>query len=199
MPSDGSSTRHGREQRRLTCIGETYQSDIGQQLQFENDGHFFHRFAWLRKTRSLVGSRTELEVAQSATTSFQQEHFLSVIRHIAYILASFGIVDDRSARHIYVLVLSVLTVTFVASAVAAVFGEDMTLEFQMEQCPVVVIATQINAAAIAAVAAVRPAVRLILGMTEMGRSTTALSRTTMYLHIVYKVGFWHILYLKGNN
>ena len=66
-------------------------------------------------------------------------------------------------------------------------GEDMTLVFQMEQRPVVVVAAQDDAAAVAAVAAVGATIGLILHMAQVHGPSAAFARTAVYLHIVYKV------------
>ena len=160
-------TRHGREQCRLAGIGQSYESYVSKELELENDGHLLHRLTGLCIARSLVGSRTELEVAQSATTALEQQHLLSVVHDVAHILAGFGIVHHRSARYVDVNVLAVLAVALVASAVAAVFGKHVALELEVKQRPVVVVAAQIDAATVSAVASVGSAVRVVLYMAQV--------------------------------
>ena len=55
----------------------------------------------------------------------------------------------------------------VASAVAAVFGKHVALELEMKQRPVVVVAAQIDAATVSAVASVGSAVRVVLYMAQV--------------------------------
>ena len=87
--------------------------------------------------------------------------------------------------------------TLVASAVAAVLCEHVALELQVQQRPVVVVATEVNATAMTAVATVGSAVRVVLDMSEVHAAPSALSRAAIYLHIVYEVGFCHILTKKS--
>ena len=97
------------------------------------------------------------------------------MHHVAYVLARLGVVHHRSARHVDVYVLAVLAVTLVATAVASVLGEDVALELKVEQRPVVVVAAQVDAAAVSAVAAVGSAVGVILHVTEVHRASAALA------------------------
>ena len=118
-------------------------------------------------SRVVKGGCTELEVSESASSSLEQHHLLSVVSDVADILAGLGVVDNGAAGHVDVYVLAVLSVTLVASAVASVFCEDVALEFQVEQCPVVMVASEDDASSVSAVATVRSAVRIILDVSEV--------------------------------
>ena len=120
------------DQRRLARIGEAHQTDVGQQLEFQDDGHLLHRLAGLCIAWCLVGSRAELEVAQSAAPALQEQHLLTVVGHVADILARLGIIDHGAAGHVDIHVLAVGAVAFVLAAVAAVLCKDMALVFQVQ-------------------------------------------------------------------
>ena len=105
------------------------------------------------------------------------------------------VVHHRTAGHVDVYVLAVFAVTLVATAVAAVLSEDVALKLQVEQCPVVVVATQVDATAVTAVATVGSAVRVVLHVSEVHGASAALARATIYLYIVYEIRFCHCLYL----
>ena len=153
-------------QRRHQCgfagVWEAYKSDIGQQFQFEDDGHLLHRLSRLCIARSLIRGRTELEVTQSATPAFEQQYLLAVVGDVADIFARLGIIDDGTTRHVDIDVLAIGAMTLILTAVAAMLSKDMALVFQMEQCPVVMVAAQIDAAALATVATIRASVGVIL-------------------------------------
>jgi hypothetical protein len=51
----------------------------------------------------------------------------------------------------------------------------MPLKLQMEQCPVVMVTTQIHVTATSAVTTVRTAVRVVLDVAQMHGATAALS------------------------
>ena len=102
-------------------------TDISQQLQFQDDGHLLHGFSRLCITWSLIGSRAELEITQSAASTFQQYYLLSVIGNIADVFSRFGIIHHGTTRHINVNILSVGTMTLVATAISTVLGKNMAL------------------------------------------------------------------------
>lgn len=116
---------------------------------------------------------------------------MSVVSHVAYVLAGFRIVDDGATRHVDIHILAVGAVALVASAVATVAGEDVALVLQVEQSPVVVVATQIDVSATATVTTVRSAIGVILYVAQMHGTAAALSGTAQYLYVVYKVAFGH--------
>ena len=65
--------------------------------------------------------------------------------------------------------------------------EDMTLVFQVQQRPVVMITTQDDAASLTAVTSVGTAVGIVFHMLQVHRSPTALTRPAQDLHVVYKI------------
>ena len=166
-----------RQQCRLARIGKAHQSDVSQQFQFQDDGHLLHRFPRLGIARCLVRSGAELEVAQSAAAALQQHNLLPVVGNITYILTRLGIVDHRSTRHVDIHVLAIGTMTLVLAAITAMLGKDVALILQVQQCPVVMVAAQDDAAALAAVTAVGTAVRVVLHMAQVHRAPATLTRT----------------------
>ena len=169
--------RQGRHQRRLTRIGKAHQSDISQEFQLQNNRHLLHRLTRLRITWSLIRGSTKLEVTQSATTAFQQYDFLPVVGDVTDVLSRLGIIDDRTARHIDIHVLAVRSMTLVTTAITTMLRKDMALIAQVKQRPVVMVTAQDDASPLATVATVRTSVWIILHMTEMHRSPSALART----------------------
>ena len=73
----------------------------------------------------------------------------------------------------------------------------MTVVAQVEQGPVVAIATQDHAPAIPAVSAVRTSFRHVFGAMHVGRSSTALTRATIDLDVVYEIGFHSFLFKQS--
>ena len=66
--------------------------------------------------------------------------------------------------------------TLILAAVAAMLRKDMTLVLQVQQCPVVMVAAQDDAAALAAVTAVGTTIGVVLHMAEVHRPSTTLAR-----------------------
>ena len=65
--------------------------------------------------------------------------------------------------------------TLVSTSVAAMLCTHMTLVLEMEERPEVVIASQINTAAITALSAIGTSVGVILHVSEVHGTTTALT------------------------
>ena len=80
---------------------------------------------------------------------------------------------------------------FVLASVTAVLSLDVALVSQVEQRPVVMVSTQDNASTLTAVATVRSAVRVILDVTQMHASASALARAAINLDVVNEIGFCH--------
>ena len=109
------------------------------------------------------------------------------MHYIADILACFGVVHHRSARHININVLAVCAVAFVSSAVSTMLGEHVSLEFKVQQRPIVVVSAQVDVAAAAAVAPIGTAVRVVFYVSEVHRTPSALTRAAVNLYVVYEV------------
>ena len=79
--------------------------------------------------------------------------------------------------------------TLVLTAIATMLCKDMALILQVQQGPVVMVATQDDAATLATVTTVRTAIGVILDMAKVHRPSPALARTTEYLDVIYEIRF----------
>ena len=179
--------RHGGEQGRFACVGEAHQTYVGQQFQFQDDGHFLHRLAWLCEARCLSRSGAEVPVAQSAASAFQQNDLLPVLGDVAQVFARLGVVGHGAAGHFYHLVLAILAEAAVLRAAFAVSGQHVSLVLEVQQRPVVAVAAQDDVAAASAVAAVGSALGHVLGAVHVCGTPAALARAAVYLHVVNEV------------
>ena len=130
-----------------------------------------------------------MEVSQSSPTPFEQTHHLSVVGNVADEFPGLRIIHHRSAGHVDILVLPLGAVALVFSSVSSVLGEDVPLVFQVEQRPVVVVASKEDTPAVAAVAAVGSAIGVVFHMPEVHGATAALARAAADFHIVNKIRF----------
>ena len=117
-----------------------------------------------------------------------------VISDVTYILTCLCIIDHSATRHVDICVFSVSAMTFVTPTVTAMFCIDMTLIFQVKQCPEVVISPEINASSISSVASIGASVGLILYMTQVHGASSALSRAAINLYVVNEIGVHNIVY-----
>ena len=193
----GLGGRHDREQRRFPGIGETHESDVGQHLQFEDEGPFVTLLARLRIARRLVRGALEVPVAQSSAAALQQHELLTVLGHLADELRRRALVGldnaacHRAQRHGDDDVACILARGAGSGAVLAVLSELVALILEVDERPVLPVAPQHDAAALAAIAAVRTAEGHEFLAAEVCRTGAAVPRAGEYLHVVYKVGTCH--------
>ena len=79
--------------------------------------------------------------------------------------------------------------TLVAPAVPSMLGIDVTLVLQVEQRPIIVVTAKDNTSALTAVTSVRATIGIVLDMTKVHGASATLSRATIYLNVIYKIGF----------
>ena len=185
----GAGIGERADQRRLTGVGEADQTDIGEELQFQDHHHFLHGLAGLGVARCLVGGGAKLEVAQSAASAFEQHHDLSVFDDIAEIFTGFGIVGHGAGRYFNVPICAVAAVAAAFAAVAAVAGKNVAVIAQVEQGPVVAIAAAVDITPTPTIATVGAAEGLVFGAVHVHRTAAALTGATVDFDVVYEIGF----------
>lgn len=67
----------------------------------------------------------------------------------------------------------------------------MAVIAQVKQGPVIVVTTQVNVAAAAAVATVGAAVGVVFGTVQVHGAATAFSGAAVNFYVVYEIAFWH--------
>ena len=196
----GFGSRDHREQGALARIGEPDQPDVGQDLQFEDEGAFVALLARLRIARRLVRGALEMPVSEAAPAAFEQYELFAVGRHLADIFGERGAVllfdhtpGDRAQRHGDDDVPGVPARRAGSRAALPVLGELVALVFEVDKRPVLAVALQDDAAALAAVAAVGAAESHEFFTAEMRRAGPSVSRTGKYFHVIYKVRTCHTL------
>ena len=170
-----SGAGQGTQQGALTSIRETNESDIGKQLELEDDGTLHHGFARLRIAWRLIGSGGKVLVSHAATSALEKHHDLSVVGHVADVFARLGIINDCAARDIDVTVLTICTCASAGTSVASVTGKDMSFEAKVQEGPIVMIASEIDVSTTPAVAAVWSSHWDILGAMHVHGAATALT------------------------
>ena len=185
----GAGIGERADQRRLTGVGEADQTDIGEELQFQDHHHFLHGLAGLGVARCLVGGGAKLEVAQSAASAFEQHHDLSVFDDIAEIFTGFGIVGHGAGRYLDVAICAVAAVAAAFAAVAAVAGKNVAVIAQVEQGPVVAIAAEVDISPAPTIATIGAAEGLVFGAVHVHRTAAALTGATVDFDVVYEIGF----------
>ncbi|MPN25560.1 hypothetical protein SDC9_172972 [bioreactor metagenome] len=132
-----------------------------------------------------------MPVALSASAAFQQHHFLSVLGDVTQKLSGFRIIYHCAAGHINGFIFSVFSETAATASRSTVAGINMTGIFQVNERPVVFVATQNDMSTPAAITSVGSALGDELLAVKMRRACSALSRTAVYFYVINKIGTGH--------
>ena len=145
-----------RQQGALAHIGEADQTHIGDELQLQSDHPLFTGQAGLGKAGSLTGGGGKMAVAPATPAAFGR-HKRLVPGHILKQRSGFRVPDQSAAGHFDEDVFAILAAAALAGAVGAVLGHIFPLHAEVQQGGEVVIRLKDNAAALAAIASIRPA------------------------------------------
>ena len=188
----GFGGRNRGQKRRFAGIGESDESDIGQQLELENKDPFLPFFARLGVAGRLLGGGLEVVVAQAAAAAAAEDALLPRFHHLEKHLAGLGVLGDRADGHVEVDVLAVLAGAQGGAALLAVRGVDVLAVFEVDQRPELRIGAQDDVSAASAVTAVRAPLGDIFGAVEVGAARAAVSGGAVDLDVVYEVRFGHM-------
>ena len=106
----GTGGAEARNQSGLANIGETYQPDVGEQLQFQPQIEHHAGSARFRFARGLVGGRGETRVSTSAASPLSSDHFQARRVKIPKFFAAGQVVNDRAHRERHGVIGAVLAV-----------------------------------------------------------------------------------------
>src|SRR5690606_22061861 len=159
----------------LAGIGEAQQADVGQQLQLQLQRALLARLARGRLARGAVGRALEVHVAQAALAAAGHQQALAVRGQVADDLVGLDVGHHGANRDGDEQVLAALAVHLPAHAVLPALGAEAALVAEVDQGGEVLVGDQPDAAAIAAVAAVRTAQRDELLAAEADASVAAIA------------------------
>ena len=123
---------------------------------------------------------------------------MSVVGHIAEVFSRLGIVNDCATRDIDVTVLAICSCASAGTSIVPVTSKNMTLEAEMQKCPVIVVASQIDMSSTPTIAAIRSAIGNVFGTMHVHGTSAALTRTAAYLYVIYEVAFGHYFCVSRN-
>jgi hypothetical protein len=135
-----------------------------------------------------------MPVTLTTATAFEQNHFLSVFCYVTKIFACLGIINDRSTGHFYYFIRTVFSETTVLASRFAMTCHCVTVELQVKQCPVITITAQDDMTSSSTIAPIGTSVRTIFLAPHVRRASSALTRATVYLYVINKIRFSHILF-----
>ncbi len=154
------------QQCALTGIGLADQAHVGDELQFQAQIPLLAGLAVGELPRRLVRGRLEVLVAEAAAPAAGDEHALVQPIHVGQQLAGVGVVDQRARRDPDFQVGPGLAAALAARAGLAGLGVPVVAAGEVQQRVHAGCGDEIHAAAVAAVAAVGPALGNVLFTTE---------------------------------
>ena len=113
---------------------------------------------------------------------------------VAKVGACFGIVYHGTTRNLDDFILTILAATLVLGAVPTMTSEGMAVVAQVEEGPIVAVATQDDVSATAAITTVGASVRVVLHAAHVRATATSLARTAIYFYVIDEIRFCHGLY-----
>ena len=154
-------TRRGnaRDQRGFARVRKSDQAHIRQQLQFQVQIALLTRLAFFGFARRLMPGLGEMLIAAPAASALRDQDALAGLGQVGDLFAGILIGDNRADRDGQNHVRAGMSGAIGTFAVASAIGFEFAIVAIAQQGVVVRIGFQINAAAMAAVAAGRPAAR----------------------------------------
>src|SRR6185295_16599313 len=151
--------RKRARERRLARVRRTEQPDIGEQLERELQMPRFARAAAPELARCAIHARLEAGIAATAVPALRDEQALTVARKVAQRFAGIEVADLRALRHLDQEVGARRAGHILPRAAAASLGAESTPHAEVGKRVHAFARYEIDAAAVAAVAAVRAAAR----------------------------------------
>ena len=142
-----------------------------------------------------------MPVAQSSAAAFEQYQPLAVGRHLAHghqlrlaLLVLHDTLGHRAQRHGDDDVARIFARRTGTRPALAVLGELVALVFEVDERPVLLVALQDDAPALAAVTAVGTAESHEFFAAKMRRAAAAVPRAGEYLYVIYEIGTCHVIH-----
>ena len=166
----------GADERALAGVGQAEQADIGEDAQFEAQLALLARLARRRLARGAVGARLEMDVAEATLAASGQQDRFAVDIKIGDDLPAIDIGDDGADWNTQQDVLAAATVAIAGFPVLTSFGEELARVAEFDQGIDIAVGHGLNVTAPSAIAAIRPAFRLILLAPERNHAVAAITR-----------------------
>ena len=173
-----------REEGRLACIRQPDEAGIGDQLEAQPDGQLLAGLARIGAARRAVGRGLETRIAEAAIAAARERRALPDRGEIGEQRLAVLLVDLRAGRHLEQEVGAAGAMAILAHAAAAVLGGVMLLVAVVDQRVEPFDRLRDDVAALAAIAAVRPAVLDEFLAAERHAAVAAVARADIDLGFV---------------
>src|SRR5437773_8071131 len=171
----GAGSRDGANERGFSGIGKSQQSDIGKHFQLELERTMLAGLAGSRFSGRAVGARFEIDIAEAPFASPREQCDLLVHGEVGDHFSGLPVRDHRTGRHAQYNVIGALPVALGTAPALAVPRAVNAREAILDEGIDVSVGDRIDAAAAAAVPAVRPSARYVLFAPEAHDAVAALA------------------------
>ena len=154
-----SGRRDGTNEGGLAGIGQTQQADVGEHLELQFQATVLAGRARRGLARRAIGGTLEARVADAVETALRHLEDLAFFHHVAENLLGVGVHDQRAQRHLDVDVTAALARAVAPLSRLAMLGTEAARKAKVGEGVDVDVADEVHRAAIATVAAIRPAAR----------------------------------------
>ena len=175
VPDLGARLGERREKGRLAGVGSPHEADVRDELQLQLDPALLARGSLLGVLRRAVGGGGEVHVATAAAAPAGDHQPGIGLQQLACEHTVGMGTDDRAGRHAHHRVAAAAPGRLAPGAVAAVDGLEVALALEIAERGHAGVHHQDHAAAVAAVAAVRPAARHVRLATERAGAVTTIA------------------------
>ncbi len=175
---------HAAQQRRLSRVRQPDQADVGDQLELQVGGPLLAGLALLPLARRAVDGGGEVLVPESALAAARDADDGARLDEVAQDHAGGRVAHGRAGRNVERQVFPVLAGAVAAAALAAVARGIDRARREIQQRRHVRVRAQEDGAAVAAVAAVRPAALDVLLPPERAAAVAAFSAADAQTRLV---------------
>jgi hypothetical protein len=180
------SGRDPRDQRRLSSVRESDQTDIRQQLQLKAQVALITGATVFVFSGCLVRRRREASVPPSASASLGGSELLPRLREVEKLVARVRIVNHRTHGHWNLNGFPFLSRTIAALSMTAALSRVLRIEPEVEQGVVVRIGNHHDVAAASPVATARAAMGNVLLTPKRETAVAAVAGFHLDPYFVYK-------------
>ena len=145
-------SRHRRNERRLSCVWKTHQTNIREQLQLELQVQLLSLASGLMVARSTIGRGREVRVSKSATPTARGQPAVAIVIEIVKQVACISVKDLRAHRHAHNQIITFATGTIRTFAMRTALGNVLRVIAQVQQRVQRAISYKDNIAAATAIA-----------------------------------------------
>ena len=185
------------QQRRLTYVRETNQTNVCDQLHFQNNSTFLASSARFRKVWSLTHGVLEVNVTAAASSALRSYERITIFNQVLHQMTGFFVDYHGTYRNLDNQVFAGLTKTLLLHTVLAIFRFVFSLELKVHQGSQVSVSLENNVSASSAVTAIRTAFRYERFTTECYSTIAALTGLNKNFGSIYK-HFQNLPYIHGS-